>query len=115
MAPTAGADGTDVIDLPQARRARLAAIVLVGALAACADGTPPGDASGQPPATAEVPPDAVQVGPELYQVPIGPDADGCMMYRLYSPTRMVAQVISYRTDDGGFTIDRTEALCEPDG
>ena len=69
-----------------------------------------GAASGAPSA-AEIPAGAIEVGRNLYQVPIGRHADGCAMYRLYSPTRMVSQAISYRSRDGRFTIDRQEADC----
>jgi hypothetical protein len=64
---------------------------------------------------AALPPGAIQVGEELYQVPIGKYEDGCTMYRLYSPSMLVAQVISYRDFDGGFTTDRREADCTTDG
>jgi hypothetical protein len=60
---------------------------------------------------AEVPPGAIPIGDELYQVPIGADDDGCPRYRLYSPTRLVAQVIYYRGPAGGFTTDRQQAEC----
>lgn len=85
-----------------------------GAPAAAEDGAahpapaaqrPSGGAAGGPPAG------AVQVGPELYQVPIGADAEGCPMYRLYSPTRLVSQAIAYPGRDGGFTADRRAAAC----
>jgi hypothetical protein len=59
----------------------------------------------------EVPPGAIEVGDQLYQVPIGHDEDGCAMYRLYSPSRLVTQVISYRAVGGGFTTDRRQADC----
>ena len=68
-------------------------------------------AASSAPSAAEIPAGAIEVGPDLYQVPIGRDADGCAMYRLYSPTRMVSQAIFYRGRDGGFTIDRQEADC----
>lgn len=60
---------------------------------------------------AEVPPGAIPLGDELYQVPLGADHDGCPRYRLYSPTRLVAQVIYYRGLAGGFTTDRQQADC----
>ena len=60
---------------------------------------------------ADLPPGAIEVGQDLYQVPIGEDEDGCAMYRLYSPTGLVVQVISYRDAAGGFTTDRREADC----
>ena len=62
---------------------------------------------GQP----KVPPGAIRIGDQLYQVPIGADDDGCPRYRLYSPTRLVAQVIYYRDHAGGFTTDRRQAEC----
>ena len=61
--------------------------------------------------TADLPPGAIPVGKELYQVPIGEDEDGCTMYRLHSPSLLVAQVISYRDSLGGFTTDRRKAAC----
>ena len=61
--------------------------------------------------TAGIPPGAIPVGEELYQVPIGEDEAGCAMYRLHSPTLLVAQVISYRDRLGGFTTDRRKAAC----
>ena len=60
---------------------------------------------------ADLPSGAVQVGEALYQVPIGEDEDGCAMYRLHSPSLLVAQVISYRDGLGGFTTDRRKAAC----
>jgi hypothetical protein len=70
--------------------------------------TGPGIADQPSPA---LPAGAIEVGDQLYQVPIGEDEDGCPMYRLHSPTKMVAQVISYRDPTGGFTTDRQEADC----
>jgi hypothetical protein len=60
---------------------------------------------------AHVPGGAIQVGEELYQIPIGPDDDGCPRFRMYSPTRLVAQAIYYRDAAGGFTMNRQEAAC----
>jgi hypothetical protein len=58
-----------------------------------------------------LPAGAIAVGPDLYQVPIGTDAEGCRMYRLHSPGRMVTQAIAWRRPDGSFTLDRREADC----
>lgn len=60
---------------------------------------------------AAVPRGAIQIGEELYQVPIGADDDGCPMFRLHSPTRLVAQAIYYRDAVGGFTTNKQEAAC----
>jgi hypothetical protein len=57
---------------------------------------------------------ALQVGDDLYQEPIGYDADGCLMYRLFSPTTLVTHAISYRSIEGGFTLKRRLALCAPE-
>ena len=92
---------------------------LCGALGSCTSPHPSGAARGTvatdaaPPArpAGALPAGAIEVGQDLYQVPIGRDADGCAIYRLYSPTRMVSQAISYRSRAGGFTIDRQEADC----
>jgi hypothetical protein len=81
------------------------ALALIVALAGCATPPPPG------PASPALPAGAVAVGPDLYQVPIGADAEGCPMYRLHSPSRMVTQAISWRRPDGSFTLDRSEAAC----
>lgn len=60
---------------------------------------------------ADLPGGAIPVGEQLYQVPIGEDDDGCPMFRLYSPTELVPQVIYYRDVAGGFTTDKQEADC----
>jgi hypothetical protein len=70
----------------------------------------PGPGAGQE-RRSGVPPGAIEVGDQLYQVPIGHGDDGCPMYRLYSPSRLVSQVISYRAVGGGFTTDRRRADC----
>jgi hypothetical protein len=62
-------------------------------------------------AAAGIPAGAIPVGDEVYQVPIAADDDGCPRYRLYSPTRLVAQVIYYRSRAGGFTAERQDAAC----
>jgi hypothetical protein len=62
-------------------------------------------------AAAAPPRSAIPIGDQLYQVPIGADDDGCPQYRLYSPTRLVAQAIYYRDAAGGFTPDRHQAAC----
>jgi hypothetical protein len=90
------------------RRAAVAWLALLGGLGGCAAPSPSG--TGVAPG-AQLPPEAIQVGRDLYQVPIGPDADGCQRYRLYSPTLVVTEAISYRSRDGGFTINRRAAVC----
>ena len=90
------------------------ALGVVVAVQGCAGAQPDATGSsggGMPRARAEVPPDAIQIADQLYQVPIGADDDGCPRYRLYSPTKLVAQVIYYRDPAGGFTPDRRQAAC----
>jgi len=58
-----------------------------------------------------LPAGAIPVGENLYQVPIGPDADGCMMYRPHAPDGFVVQAIYYRAADGSFTPDKRRAAC----
>jgi hypothetical protein len=70
-----------------------------------------GSGAAVPRAHAGVPPGAIPIGDQLYQVPIGADDDGCPRYRLYSPTKLVAQAIYYRDPAGGFTPDRRRAAC----
>lgn len=65
--------------------------------------------AGHPGETAP-PPGAIAVGDELYQVPVG-EIDGCPIYRLYSPNRLVPQAIYYQDAQNGFTMNRNEARC----
>jgi hypothetical protein len=62
-------------------------------------------------AAAEIPRGAIPVGQDLYQVPIGVDDEGCPMFRMYSPTKLVAQAIYYRDASGGFTMEKRAAAC----
>jgi hypothetical protein len=89
-------------------QAAVARLALLGWLGGCAAAAAP-DTAPAP----QLPPGAIQVGRDLYQIPIGADADGCQQYRLYSPTLMVTAAISYRSRNGGFTIDRGAAVCDP--
>jgi hypothetical protein len=95
--------------------AGLAAAVLMAA--ACADDlgadgtTQKGNGSVQP--AAGIPSNAIAIGDDVYMVPVGPDAEGCVMYRAFSPTKAVAQVIKYRTRDGRYVSDNRETGCPP--
>ena len=51
------------------------------------------------------------MGDDVYMVPIGKDAQGCAMYRAFSPTKAVAQVIQYRTADDRFVMNKDDAAC----
>lgn len=99
---------------------RVAPLLVLAALTGCAASDQSGTARAKAAISARahetqiVPAGAVTVGEDLYQVPVGSDADGCLMYRLYSPTRPVSLAISYRATDGSFTMDQRRALCDPD-
>lgn len=54
----------------------------------------------------------IKIGEDLYLKPVGRDADGCMMYTLFSNTKATDQAIYYRTHDGGFTRDKSAADCQ---
>lgn len=94
------------------RQTAVGCLVLLGWLGGC---TAPASTAAGTTAAPGLPPDAVRVGRDLYQVPVARDADGCQTYRLYSPTLMVTEAVSYRSRDGGFTIDRRAAVCDRSG
>jgi hypothetical protein len=89
--------------------ALVAGIALQGCGAQAPGATPA--SGGVAEAAAGIPAGAIAIGDELYQVPIAADDGGCPRYRLYSPTRLVAQVIYYRSIAGDFTTDRRDAAC----
>ena len=84
---------------------RVATIALF-LLAACGGGAAAPE-SERPP----VPADAIQIGEDLYMVPLAAPVDDCPAYRAFSPTKRVAQVIYFRAADGSFTADRSKADC----
>jgi hypothetical protein len=106
---------TERIPTTRCRLARIALGVAIGVLAqGCGSSQAPvtGAESARAEADApDLPPGAIQVGEDLYQVPVGEDEEGCTMYRLHSQSLLVAQVISYRGAGGGFTTDRRQAEC----
>lgn len=63
---------------------------------------------------APLPEGAIKVEEGIYQVPIGRDEEGCMMYQMHAPGRDVTQVISYRRADGTFTMAKPETACGED-
>jgi hypothetical protein len=60
---------------------------------------------------AQMPDGAIAVGDDVYMVPIGKDAQGCAMYRAFSPTKAVAQAIHYRAADDRFVMNKDDAAC----
>ena len=60
-----------------------------------------------------VPDNAIAVGDDVFMVPLGKDADGCAMFRTFSPTKAVTQAIQYQRADGTFTVDKNAANCAP--
>ena len=75
---------------------RLAAIVLLVALAACAS-----------------PPTMVQVGDDTWMIAIAGGDPTCAAYRLQSTTQATVQALFYRKRDGSFTMNRLEACGAP--
>jgi len=47
----------------------------------------------------------------IQYVAIGSDGDGCMRYQIKSTSQMSAQVILYKTIDGGYTLNKKMSLC----
>jgi hypothetical protein len=98
---------------PSLRHAAVPLVIGLLAQACAAEHPAPGSTSGVA-ADQEAPPlpfGAIQVGEDLYQIPIGADGDGCPRFRMYSPTKLVAQAIYYPDGAGGFTASKEEAAC----
>lgn len=95
-------------------RARTMALSL--AIAAIAWGCAPhagaGLVGGVHYAEAGLPEDSVPIGANLYMVPQGRDADGCVVYRVHAPQGEVLPIDHYRTASGSFTAERADALCQ---
>ena len=58
-----------------------------------------------------LPEGAIALGESLYMVPAGVDDTGCPWFRAFSPTKMVVQAMFYRAAEGGFVMDKSEAVC----
>jgi hypothetical protein len=89
---------------------------IVGAialLASCAALSSPEPAMSEEPPNSSLPAGAIPTGDNVYMVPLGPDSDGCMQYRMHAPGRAVVQAIFYVDGKGGFTMNRGEADCPP--
>ena len=107
------AEPKDAKKRPSGFMRRAFGLALAALLAGC-EGTASQPLVTDTEVTTELPLAALQVGDDLYQEPIGHDADGCLMYRLFSPTTLVTHAISYRSIEGGFTLKRRLALCAPE-
>ena len=59
----------------------------------------------------QLPNGAIAVGDDFYVVPMGKDAQGCVMYSVFSLTKVVGQMILYRTDDDRFVTNKDDAAC----
>ena len=62
-------------------------------------------------ASADWPAGTLETAEGVFQVPLGPDKSGCMMYQTKIPGAKTTQVIKYRKKDGSFTMNRAEADC----
>jgi hypothetical protein len=92
------------------------AAVIVVALAGCGNEQAMNgntEKSGAPTAARDdrIPDGAIAVGDDVYMVPMDKDAEGCTMFRTFSPTKAVTQAIQYRRADGTFTTDKGGAAC----
>ena len=92
------------------------ATALAVAVAGCGNETALGEATDKSAAPtvaadARLPDGAIAIGDDVYMVPIGEDAQGCAMYRVFSPTKAVVQAIHYRTADDRFVMNKGEAAC----
>ncbi|MFC7048396.1 hypothetical protein [Emcibacter nanhaiensis] len=62
-------------------------------------------------AAADWPAGTIETAEGVFQVPLGQDKNGCMMYQTKIPGAKTTQVIKYRKKDGSFTMNRAEADC----
>ena len=58
-----------------------------------------------------LPQDAIQVKQDLYYLPIGRDADGCMQYQAYARHAVTVQVIIYQNAAGVFSTSKNKNTC----
>lgn len=58
-----------------------------------------------------IPKNAIQVGKDLYYLPVGTDSDGCTMYQAYAPNAMTAQGIIYQNGRGNFSLSKNKDTC----
>lgn len=75
-------------------------ILLVITLTACAGASEPA-----------VPDSAIEIGRDLYMVPVGTDERGCTRYNLVARERETVQAVFYRDQRGDFTTNRADAGC----
>lgn len=59
----------------------------------------------------EMPAYKIPVADDSQYLAIGNDGDGCMRYQIKSTSQMSAQVILYKTIDGGYTPNKNMSLC----
>lgn len=85
-------------------------IILIAFLAICA--CDPVGGAGSSEGSVAVPENAIQVSDQYYMVPLAERVQGCRAYRPFSPTRRVQQAIHFRTADGRFVTDRSQAVCD---
>ena len=58
-----------------------------------------------------LPQDAIQIKQDLYYLPIGRDADGCMQYQAYARHAATVQVIIYQNSAGVFSTSKNKNTC----
>lgn len=89
----------------------LLAGMLAGLVAGCID-RPADRFANATPAPPPVPPNAIPAGDDIYYVPLPEPVQGCRAYRPFSQTRAVTAAIYFRTSDGRFVLDHTDAVCD---
>jgi len=58
------------------------------------------------------PDNAIQVGKDLYYVPIGKDKNGCTQYQLFSQLQSTMTAIAYRDSKGNFVSSSKLINCQ---
>lgn len=86
------------------------ATILIVLFALCACDSPGGPGASH--RAVAIPENAIQVGDQLFMVPLSERVQECQAYRPFSPTHRVQQAIHYRTADGRFVRDRGQAVCD---
>jgi hypothetical protein len=54
---------------------------------------------------------AIQVGEDLFYIPINQDADNCTMYRTYAKLSATVSVILYQNGAGKFSTFKDKKTC----
>ncbi len=64
-----------------------------------------------PPTDPPMPFNAIEIGDDVFMVPVTQDRYGCALYSMQTSGRAVLEVYFYQTSTGDFTTDRRQASC----